>query len=305
MATSGNGDAQAGAAATPEPKRKWGPTPFDMALIAVVSIGAILYLVIRGGGGSADLGYRFAVGDHTEYRMTVRDRGTNTNADTRYDVTTTTTLGLDVTGVASNGAATMVARAGAATITGESGDPQHLGALGSQTVQVASDGAFRQSVLLIATPDGTVFGLLDPLLPIVSPDGVSPGDSWDVSATQAMPYGSGETRLGGTASLTRFDTLNGVHVAVVQSDLNEVWDLRGDTAQVAKLAGGTAPAGFVAWRGTEHVTMTSFVDTSNDRVVRSTVSGDYSIVITTSSSTPSPPIHNTGTFRQEADLVTS
>ena len=275
-------------------------------LVVVLAATGVVLLLTRAGSGT-DLGYRFASGNGATYRVTVKDTGTNMNADTEYSVTTSTTLGLEVRDVDPDGTATVVAKVGDATITGGSGDPEHLGGLAEQTARVAGDGQMLDSVVLVADPQGTFFGLLDPLLPIVSGDPVSPGDRWDVHATQGMTLGSGETTITGSATLTGFDTVDGVRVAVVHSDLTEAWDLQGDASQMAALAGGTTTSmGSVKWKGREHIRMTSLVDTDASVVVRSTLTGDYDIAITNATGdAPGSPVHNTGTFEQDAERTTS
>jgi hypothetical protein len=299
--------------ATPPPAITDGPSPpgerrrapvvwIALVVVLVLVGGAVAFLLTRGGGGT-DLTYSLRPGSSTQYRVTVIDSGTNTDADTQYSVTTETTLGFDVRSVGEDGTATVVAKAGDATITGDDHVPTHLDALGDQTTRITDDGRMLDSVLLVADPEGTFFGLLDPLFPIVSTEGVSPGDTWNVEATQAMTLGSGTTTLTGTATLTKFDTVGGAEVAVITSHLTEAWDLDGNAADVAELAGGSSTStGSVRWRGTEEIEMTSEVDTATSEVVRSTLTGNYDIAITNlTGDTPGQPVHNTGTFEQKAE----
>jgi len=292
----------AGQPAHPTGRGRW-PIVAVAVVVALVA-GGVAFVLLPGEGGTI-LRLRFTPHRTTSYRVTSRDHGSSEAAGSRYDTRTDATLDLAVDSVDAAGTATATAMVHDVRVSPSDLEPSNLRSLGDQPVRIAADGRQLDCILVVADEQGQFFSLMDPFLPFLSPDEVSPGDTWTVEARQDLGVGSGGTRFTGTATLERIDDGG---VAVVEADLTETWDLTADAAQVSRVGGGTIEhtTNTVAWDGTEQLHLTSRVDTARGVVLSTTVSGDYDLKITSAGGDGNDAtLHNTGTFTQAARLVTS
>jgi hypothetical protein len=273
-------------------------------LVALVA-GGVAFLLFGGDGEATELRLRFAPGQTMSYRLTVHDQGSGEAADSGYNTVTTATLGLDVRSVA-GGVATTTASVTDVKVAPAALEPSELGSLADQTARFAEDGRQLDSIVVIADESGRFLSLADPVFPFLPPDAVSVGDDWTVDGHQALSVGTGGTTFSGTARLTRLEDEG--RTAVVEADVTETWDFVADAQQIGVLGGGAGEetTNTVTWNGTERLHLTSRIDTRNGVVTYTVVRDDYDLTITSGGGDGNDAsVHNTGTFRQEAELVRS
>jgi hypothetical protein len=276
--------------------------------VALVA-GGVVFLLLRGGGAEASIRLRFEPGQTLRYRLVVDDEGSGEAVDSEYNTRTDARLGLDVRSVDTSGTATTTTSVDDVRVQPKTLEPSDLGSLGDQTVRFAEDGRQLDTIVVIADENGQFFSLVDPFLPFLPQGEVSQGDSWDVDAHQDMAIGTGAATFVGQATLVRLEGADAGQVAVVEADLTETWDLAADARHVSDLGGGPAEESTdtVAWKGTEDIHMTSRVDVAAGSVLSTVLEGDYDLTITSGGGDgqAASSVHNTGTFRQRAELVTS
>ena len=195
---------------------------------------------------------------------------------------------------------------------------------GKTSTTTTTTGQSMPEVDLKLGPDGRVvsingtdvsgsfmFGVGANLVYAVLPDSaVKPGDTWSKNYDQANPYGTGAVHVTAKSKYLRNETLKGVNAAVVQTTSTRTYDLTFDFSKMPmpgppgaigppatngtnypatspKPGGATpgAPMGGMTLKGTITSDVTSWIDPSGHRVLKTLMTGTDDISIT---STPGP-----------------
>ena len=131
-------------------------------------------------------------------------------------------------------------------------------------------------------------GQMTPLLP---PGGdAQPGDTWDTSFSQDIPFGDGSVDVTATSRYDRDETVDGTDAAVIVSDADLAMDLRLDLAAlIGALGGADLPTGAsgigdltegaLSYTGGGSTTQTSWLDLEAQRVLRTESSGDLDVTM--------------------------
>ena len=130
------------------------------------------------------------------------------------------------------------------------------------------------------------FGGVSSFVIAVLPDNaVKPGDSWTKSYDQASPFGSGSTHVTANSKYLRDETFHGVKAAVVETTTSANIDLSMTPTQQG--AAGGSPGTSIQGKWTTDVT--SWIDPSAHRLLKTLMKGTTDITMTTSVQ-PGPPI---------------
>ena len=120
----------------------------------------------------------------------------------------------------------------------------------------------------------------------VLPDtAVKPGDSWSKSYDQPSPFGTGSTHVTANSKYLRDETFHGVKAAVVETNTSANIDLSMTPTQQG--AAGGFPGTSIKGKWTTDVT--SWIDPSAHRLLKTLMKGTTDITMTTSVQ-PGPPI---------------
>jgi hypothetical protein len=107
-------------------------------------------------------------------------------------------------------------------------------------MRIARDGRILSSGgVALGSEDGTgtAFPGTDQFMPILPDEKVPPGDTWAKSYTTRFPLGEGAIRYTTENELLRYESLNGVRSAIIQSDIKIPVDLSIDPRKFFLAAG--------------------------------------------------------------------
>lgn len=159
---------------------------------------------------------------------------------------------------------------------------------------------------------GTEGGLVTAILP---DHAVKPGDTWSKSYDEPNPLGSGTVHATSDNKYLRDEKVGSVNAAVVESKVNTNLALTMDLASLLGQSGGTAlPTGAgsggiqgLAVKGTSVSDITSWIDTSARRVVKTHSTGtvDATLTINMAAGSTTPGLAGPLTFKgtQTLDLT--
>ena len=153
-------------------------------------------------------------------------------------------------------------------------------ALGGSSLDL-SGGPFGQ---LLQMPGSNQF---TPLLP---PDAdAQVGDSWDVSFSQDIPYGTGTVDVDATSTYDREETVDDAETAVIVTDSTIATDMRLDVDEIVDAlvaAGVTGPTGMpdlagagIVYEGSGTTTQTSWLDLDTRDLVKTSSEGDLDVTM--------------------------
>ncbi|HXN92700.1 MAG TPA: hypothetical protein VN906_14580 [Candidatus Sulfotelmatobacter sp.] len=154
------------------------------------------------------------------------------------------------------------------------------------------------------------------LISAVLPDGtVKPGDSWTKNYDQANPMGSGTIHIATKNKYVDDEKVGSVNTAKVQSNIVTTIDLTIDLSSLGGQSGGTSiiPSGgasgaqSITMKGTSTSDVTSWIDASAHRVVKthSTGSLDAAMTMNMASGSTNPMLTGPITFKgtQTVDMT--
>ena len=128
---------------------------------------------------------------------------------------------------------------------------------------------------------------------------VKPGDSWKKSFSVPFPLGSGTLSYSTTNHLDRYQTVNGVNTAVIESDVTLPLDVSLDLTkqqaclqQLGQSGGPTVPPGAQAtihYAGKVATHMTTWWDTKKQQVLKQSGTGTEDENTTAQGLVPNPP----------------
>ena len=126
--------------------------------------------------------------------------------------------------------------------------------------------------------------------PLLPPDGdARPGDTWETSISQDVPFGDGTVELEATSRYDRDEEVDGATAAVIETGSNVTADIAFAVADLAELFGGagalpTGATGLAAvadaamtYGGTVATTQTSWLDLEARELVRMESSGEMDL----------------------------
>jgi hypothetical protein len=166
-------------------------------------------------------------------------------------------------------------------------------------IRLAADGR----VLSIGGPSlgggtidlGGLTGLFDApteqMTPLLPPDAdARPGDTWDVSYSQEMPFGEGSVEVEATSRYDRDGSVDGTDAAVIVTDSQVSMDLAFAFADVLAILGEAGPPSgatgavelrdaSIASTGAGTTTSTSWLDLDGKDVLRTESSGDLDLTL--------------------------
>jgi hypothetical protein len=122
----------------------------------------------------------------------------------------------------------------------------------------------------------------------VLPDkAVKPKDTWSKDFDQANPMGTGSTHVTSTSTYLRDETLKGIKAAVVETKTNGTVDITIDVSKALAGAPDSSMAGIpagllqsVSVKGTITSTVTSWIDPSGHRIMKSQKAGTINAKMT-------------------------
>ncbi len=161
----------------------------------------------------------------------------------------------------------------------------------STTMKVAPDGSIVSGGDIgLATSGGAGNSIAgaSQFLPIL-PDGkVKPGDTWTKSFDQAFPLGSGTLHYASRNRLLRYESLNGVRSAVVQSTITVPLQMTLDIQRIVEASGRSLsqvglPAGSdprIAYKGTSAIDLTAWLDPAAGVLLKSDLQAKMDFTMT-------------------------
>jgi hypothetical protein len=193
------------------------------------------------------------------------------------------TIGWAVESVDADGIATMTVTV--ESVTGKiNGVPVDSPALPPVRVKVTKDGQMLSAMGF--APDlssglGNSIPGSEQFLPPLPDHPVEPGDTWTVSYDQDVPYGSGKLRYSATNTLLRYEDVDGVSAAVIQTRLELPFDLSFDLDKLIEAFGGGEATGqlpkdaSMAFAGKLVMNQTSWFDPARGELLKASLSGNF------------------------------
>jgi hypothetical protein len=295
----------------PGSRRSYGPLMFVGALVAMVAIafvamGGYRYIPLFGAKGAelhneAAILLAFQKDDVYTYKYKETIDGItqvsgSPNTTFRGDVKGTLTikiLSVDAKGVATAELKQQIESGSVNGLNLPRQEPQ------VEQVQIGTDGHLSGGNLGAgADPNGEVPGS-DQFMAIL-PDGkVRPGDTWTKDFDRPNGLGSGNIRYHSSSTLARYETLNGIEAAVVQTDATAPLDIVFDLGKLTSGQPSPYPAGStLLYKGKVQSNSTSWVDPRNHNLLKTDEKGDFDFAYTFYGvrSIPSIPFYFTGRY---------
>jgi hypothetical protein len=156
-------------------------------------------------------------------------------------------------------------------------------------IRVAPDGRIiTGGGVTIASGPGTFpFPGSDQVAPLLPQDAVSPGDNWSKDFDQQMPFGLGKINYSTENRFVRFDSLDGVRAAVIDTTATISFDVHIDFLKLARQAGRPAilkeiPQGshpVFSYSGTAQMHQTAWLDPARGELLKSVGGGQVGMVM--------------------------
>lgn len=197
-----------------------------LALVA----GALAFVLVPRGAEERAWALRFTPGQELRYRLRMSMEGAlrspKLGVEEPADLTLQETIAMRVLSVDSEGTATVEVRTEDVQITANDldlGVPPDV----SVKVRIARDGrVLSAGGLWFATGGSQSFGLpgLEQFTPVLPDQAVEPGDTWTEEFEVPFPYGDGVIRYRTENRLLRYEEVEGVRAAVVESRMRVPFD---------------------------------------------------------------------------------
>jgi hypothetical protein len=268
-------------------------TPLALALIVLVlgAVGAYWFLNRPAKSGGSGSGTAFALsltkGSSYRYSTEVSATGTITVGGQQqpFSMNVTETMGWAVESVDADGTATVTV-----SIDGLSGTvdgvPAQTTGLPPATIKITKDGQMLSAVGFAPELDSGFGNSLpgsDQFLPALPDHPVEPGDTWTTSYDQDVPYASGALHYEASNTLLRYEDIDGVRAAVIQTHLQLPLNITFKLSEMAKAFGGSAdevPSGAkMVFRGEVTMDQTSWFDPAAGELVKTSMRGNFDMRI--------------------------
>lgn len=281
-----------------EPKRRRGMVLGAVVVVVALVAGFLGWQFTRGSGDIA-LALGFTKGQSQNWRMQMTFTGTIDAPDGQggttsqpMDMDMTMDMGWKVTDVAADGTATIEISASAMSGSVNGSDLGDLGAPTTMTMKIAKDGTIvEDSGLGLSSLSGTggagLPGMGSQLTPILPDHPVSPGDTWNKDYSQELPYGMGTMSIQTRNRFARYEDVDGVEAAVIQSDITLPLDMTIDLGEMLAamaennpdLAAGAGEVQGVTidYGGSMTMHMTSWIASDEQRLLKSDSTGTFDI----------------------------
>lgn len=208
-------------------RRGWARAALAVGVTVAVLASAVVFVLARGEqhASGTTLALSFKPGQVYRFHLVNRITGTFSSdaagLNAPIDVGVDETVAFRVISVDRDGITTARVKIEDATATANGASSP--GPAGKELeMRIARDGRILQSGGVAFGSEegaGAAFPGTDQFMPIL-PDGkVAPGDSWSKSFTVRFPLGDGAIRYETENTLQRYEPLNGVRAAVIQSDI--------------------------------------------------------------------------------------
>jgi hypothetical protein len=265
--------------------------PIALALVVVVlgAVGAYWFLnrPAKSGGPGTAFALSLTKGSSYRYSTEVFASGTLTVSGERvpFSMDLSQTMGWAVKSVDAHGTATVSVSVEA--MSGQvDGAPVSATEIPPVTVKVTKDGQMLSAVGF-APELGSDFGSSlpgsDQFLPALPDHPVQPGDTWTTSYDQDVPYADGTLHYEATNTLLRYEDIDGVRAAVIQTHLELPLNITFKLAEMAKAFGDSAedvPSGAkMVFRGEVTMDQTSWFDPAAGELVKTSARGNFDMHI--------------------------
>jgi hypothetical protein len=176
------------------------------------------------------------------------------------------------------------------TINGTTNTSTSPASAGTVDIKVASDGhivSINGNVLgnnSLPGPAGSQGGLVSAILPDKP---VKPGDSWSKTLDEPNPLGTGSSQVTSGNKYLRDEKVGSVNAAVIESNISQNFDIsidsstmRGSGTSFLPPTGTAGGVQGIAIKGTSVSDVTSWVDTSARRLLKTHSTGSLNATIT-------------------------
>lgn len=290
--------------ASPPKRRRTGLVVGTLVAVLALVAGFTAVAVLGGNEDRAQaqpLGLTFTQGESETYTihstMDASLQAPSLGSQT-LDMDATQTVTWEVVSVADDGTATI--RVSVTDMSGTvNGTEIPSTAAHSQPfdMQIAQDGRILSvggmSLAAFEQTPGASFPGMSQLTPLLPDEPVSPGDSWEKTFSQDVPFGEGTIGFTATSTLEGYEEVNGVDAARVTTELTVPLDFTLDLgdllATIGDSLGATGPTdaeldliadASIAYGGQGTVSMTSWVDAEAKEMLRSSSEGSFDIAMT-------------------------
>jgi hypothetical protein len=261
--------------------------------VAVLA-GALVFVLGRGTPHASGTTLALSFRPGQVFRFHLMNRITGTLSASAVDLNTPIDLAVDetvsfrVVSVDSDGITTARVKLEKATAS-VNGRSEDVATGKDLEMRIARDGRILQSGgVAFGSEDGNgaAFPGTDQFLPIL-PDGrVAPGDSWSKTFTVRFPLGDGSLRYSTDNTLLRYEPLNGVRSAVIQSDVKVPLGISIDARKFFLSAGMTESEippeakGSLRYDGQMESLQTAWYDAVSKQILKSTARGTMDLRMT-------------------------
>ncbi len=286
--------------ATPrEPEKRRRPTVVIAAVVAlavIAGIGTFAFLPRSApttSGAATTLALAFDRGDQTTYDLHMKMDGSmdlGSAGSQPLSLDASESIGWKVLKVAKDGTATVRLSVNG-TSGSVNGQPIPAGAAeSSTTMRVTPDGQIIDANGMSlgsmgASPMGSFPGM-NQVTPILPDHPVSPGDEWDKHYSQKFPFGHAKIEFTAHSTFERYEQIDGVLAAVINTHYTVPLDFSLDLGEIAKAFGGSRDAaglsgdnGTITYSGGGTFTQTSWLDLRQKQVVKGTTDGKFDMTM--------------------------
>jgi hypothetical protein len=285
-------------APTPAPPGRR-PASIVAAVVALALIaGAATYFLLRsepaGTGTATPLALAFDRGDETTYDIHITMDGSvdlGTLGEQPLNVDMGESVGWKVLRVTDAGVATI--RVTVDKMWGSANGQPIPGTVDGQsmTLRMTRDGQILDANGLAFGSTGGGLGSfpgMDQVTPILPDHEVAPGDEWDKHFSQSFPFGDGKIEYTAHSTFDRYETVNGVHAAVVTTSYTVPLDFSINLSDLAKAFGGSSGGQLsglggqnatIDYGGSGTFTQTSWLDLAARQIVKSESNGDFDMTM--------------------------
>jgi hypothetical protein len=296
-----------------------------IATVVVVAAAVVAVQLGRSGGDAeaTPLSLAFTAGASASYRIHMRMDATVAEpslGSLPFTMDLSERVTWTVSDVAPDGTATVDVSATDVSGTVD-GTPVSSSSLSSPsfTIRISRDGRVLTAggLSLPSQADSSGFGFpgmgqFTPLLP----DGkVAPGDSWDRSFSQAIPFGSGSIRYTTHSNFLGYEDVQGVHAAVVSTHLEVPMDFTLRLSEMLNAFGSNGDLGgadaaalrdaSITYGGRGTFVQKAWVDPRAEQMLKSSSEGSFDMTMAFAGvpDLPLGTVHFTGTFTQTVERV--
>jgi hypothetical protein len=266
--------------------------------LALVGGGATYFLLRSepaATGTETPLALAFDRGDETTYDIHITMDGSidlGTLGEQPLNVDMGESVGWKVLRVSDGGVATI--RVSVDKMWGTANGQPIPGTIDGQstTLRLTRDGQILDANgLSFGSTGGGGFGAfpgMDQVTPILPDHEVAPGDEWDKHFSQSFPFGDGKIEYTAHSTFDRYETVNGVHAAVVTTTYTVPLDFSINLADLAKSFGGSSGGQFpglngqnatIDYGGSGTFTQTSWLDLAAKQMVQTESDGDFDMTM--------------------------